>query len=162
MVAVRVLFVAVRNHAECESIDAHFERYDLEFQAQSYRDANQRIRDHVRRVVRAEAMRIVTQRASVNIAPFDPQRGDRPWTQLFVHNDELRESMLLSEHAWACVQAVLAFSPFFERKVVVRVDLDTNSEAETRRLMLALGNARSPLLSRLPVELLQRVVRMAV
>ena len=150
------------NAALCGSIDAHFERY--EFQAQSYRDANQRIRDHVRRVVRAEAMRIVTQRASVNIAPFDPQRGDRPWTQLFVHNDELRDSMLLSEHAWACVQAVLALSPFYERKVVVRVDLVTNSEAETKRLMLALGawNTRSPLLSRLPVELLQRVECMAV
>ena len=162
MVAVRILFVAAHNPfvriADRERLDAHFERYDLELpDAQSFRDANQRIKDHVRRVVRAEAMRIATTRTLINIAPFDHGRGDRPWTRLFVHGNALRESLLLSEHAWTCVQAVLAYSPFYHRKIIIRVDLDANSEAETKRVMLALGAWRNGPFAGLPNELLQRI-----
>ena len=162
MVAVRILFVAAHNPfvriADRERLDAHFERYDLELpDAQSFRDANQRIKDHVRRVVRAEAMRIATTRTIINIAPFDHERGDRPWTRLFVHGNELRESLLLSEHAWTCVQAVLAHSPFYHRKIIIRVDLDANSEAEIKRVMLALGAWRNGPFAGLPNELLQRI-----
>jgi hypothetical protein len=119
MVAVRIVFVAARKpyvlNDEHVRLDAQFERHDLEIpDAQSLRDANPRIKDHVRRVVRAEAMRIATTRTLINIAPFDHERGDRPWTRLFVHGNELRESLLLSEHAWTCVQAVLAESPFYQ------------------------------------------------
>jgi DNA-directed RNA polymerase specialized sigma24 family protein len=162
MVAVRIVFVAARKpyvlNDEHMRLDAQFERHDLELpDAQSFRDANQRIKDHVRRVVRAEAMRIATTRTIINIAPFDHEREDRPWTKLFVHANELRESLLLSEHAWTCVQAVLSYVPYYHRKIIIRVDLDANSEAETKRVMLALGAWRNGPFAGLPSELLQRI-----
>ncbi len=107
MVAVRIVFIAARKphvlNDEHDRLSALFEPHDLELpNTQTYRDANPRIRDHVRRVVRAEAMRIKTTRTLVNIALFDHERGDRPWTKLFVQGNELRESLLLSER-WVYV-----------------------------------------------------------
>lgn len=162
MVAVRLLFVTTHHAhpADRTRFDAHLQQYDLELgDVAAFRDANRRIQEHVRHTVRAEAMRLASTRTSTNIAPFDPNRGDRPWTQLFVHNGMHREALLLSEHAWDCILRIMRPSPCYLRKIVVRVDLDASSEAEIRRVMLALGAWRnnSPLLSSLTIELLEHI-----